>query len=185
MFLNLSINALQAMAQGGKLHVSSSLRRSTRRGVAAAFLEVRFRDTGAGIPSGDLKNLFIPFFTTKEKGTGLGLPISQRIIENHGGTIEVRSQAGRGLHLHGAAAGGGRRLRLLRREQEAPPAPPRRAQLHPAPAPLDPGESEPIRIVPPPAPCPDRAWVTRARDGGPAFNVAGNWRFAGGRRVTG
>ena len=58
--------------------------------------EVRFRDSGVGIPPGDLKNLFIPFFTTKEKGTGLGLPISQRIIENHGGTIEVRSQPGEG-----------------------------------------------------------------------------------------
>src|SRR6185295_13494528 len=61
-----------------------------------AFLEVRFRDTGVGIPPGDLRNLFIPFFTTKDKGTGLGLPISQRIIENHGGTIEVRSQPGAG-----------------------------------------------------------------------------------------
>lgn len=95
-FLNLSLNALQAMPQGGKLVISTSLRRATRRGAAAAFLEVRFRDTGVGIPPGDLKNLFIPFFTTKEKGTGLGLPISQRIIENHGGTIEVRSQPGEG-----------------------------------------------------------------------------------------
>ena len=95
-FLNLSLNALQAMPQGGKLWISTALRRSTRRGAAAAFLEVRFRDTGVGIPAGDLKNLFIPFFTTKEKGTGLGLPISQRIIENHGGTIEVRSQPGEG-----------------------------------------------------------------------------------------
>jgi signal transduction histidine kinase len=91
-FLNLMINALQAMTNGGRLVVSTSLRSSTRRGAAAAFLEVRFRDTGVGIPPNDLKNLFIPFFTTKEKGTGLGLPISQRIIENHGGTIEVRSQ---------------------------------------------------------------------------------------------
>lgn len=95
-FLNLAINALQAMPQGGKLHVTSSLRRSTRRGAAAAFLEVRFRDTGVGIPTSDLRSLFIPFFTTKEKGTGLGLPISQRIVENHGGTIEVRSQPGTG-----------------------------------------------------------------------------------------
>jgi signal transduction histidine kinase len=95
-FLNLSLNALQAMPGGGKLWISTALRRSTRRGAVAAFLEIRFRDAGVGIPAGDLKNLFIPFFTTKEKGTGLGLPISQRIIENHGGTIEVRSQPGEG-----------------------------------------------------------------------------------------
>ena len=97
-FLNLSLNAVQAMPQAGpgKLLISTALRRATRRGAAAAFLEVRFRDTGVGIPPGDLKNLFIPFFTTKDKGTGLGLPISQRIIENHGGTIEVRSQPGEG-----------------------------------------------------------------------------------------
>jgi len=95
-FLNLSLNALQAMPDGGRLFVSTAIRRATRRGAAAAFLEVRFRDTGVGIPPGDLRNLFIPFFTTKEKGTGLGLPISQRIIENHGGTIEVRSQPGMG-----------------------------------------------------------------------------------------
>ncbi|MBN2575361.1 MAG: hypothetical protein JXP73_12430 [Deltaproteobacteria bacterium] len=95
-FLNLAINALDAMPQGGRLRVSTSLRRSTRRGASAAFLEVRFRDDGVGIPPVELRNLFIPFFTTKEKGTGLGLPISQRIIENHGGTIEVRSQPGSG-----------------------------------------------------------------------------------------
>jgi two-component system, NtrC family, sensor histidine kinase HydH len=95
-FLNLTLNALQAMPQGGRLQIATNLRRATRRGAAAAFVEVRFRDNGVGIPPHDLKNLFIPFFTTKEKGTGLGLPISQRIIENHGGTIEVRSQPGAG-----------------------------------------------------------------------------------------
>jgi signal transduction histidine kinase len=95
-FLNLGLNALQAMPQGGKLTISTGVRRGARRGEPASFLEVRFRDTGQGIAPGDLKNLFIPFYTTKERGTGLGLPISQRIIENHGGTIEVRSQPGKG-----------------------------------------------------------------------------------------
>ncbi|MCG5056178.1 MAG: hypothetical protein KA712_24790 [Myxococcales bacterium] len=95
-FLNLMLNALQAMPSGGKLHVSTTLRRATRRGAAAAFFEVRFKDTGAGIPPENLKDLFVPFFTTKDQGTGLGLPISQRIIENHGGTIEVRSRVGVG-----------------------------------------------------------------------------------------
>jgi signal transduction histidine kinase len=93
-FLNLAINAVQAMPSGGKLTISTALRKPGRR--STSMLEVRFRDTGVGIPAADLKNLFIPFYTTKDKGTGLGLPISQRIIENHGGTIEVRSRVGVG-----------------------------------------------------------------------------------------
>jgi signal transduction histidine kinase len=95
-FLNLAINAVQAMPSGGKLTISTGVRKSRRPGGAPSSLEVRFRDTGLGIPGPELKNLFIPFYTTKEKGTGLGLPISQRIIENHGGTIEVRSRVGVG-----------------------------------------------------------------------------------------
>ena len=93
-FLNLAINAVQAMPSGGKLTISTALRKPGRR--STPMLEVRFRDTGVGIAAADLKNLFIPFYTTKDKGTGLGLPISQRIIENHGGTIEVRSRVGVG-----------------------------------------------------------------------------------------
>jgi signal transduction histidine kinase len=95
-FLNLSLNALQAMPNGGKLWISTALRRSTRRGAPAAFMEVRFRDAGVGIPAGDLKNLFIPFFTTKEKGTGLGLAFVKEIVAEHGGTIRVDSEVGRG-----------------------------------------------------------------------------------------
>ena len=95
-FLNLAINAVQAMPEGGRVTISTSVRKGGRRGAPAQFLEVRFRDSGPGIPQAVLKNLFIPFYTTKEKGTGLGLPISQRIIENHGGTIEVRSRIGVG-----------------------------------------------------------------------------------------
>jgi two-component system, NtrC family, sensor histidine kinase HydH len=154
-FLNLSLNALQAMPQGGKLWISTALRRSTRRGAPAAFLEVRFRDAGVGISAGDLKNLFIPFFTTKEKGTGLGLPISQRIIENHGGTIEVRSQPGEGAtftvllpieaDVYAAyseairAAEAARVAEAARRAPPAPMLPPPPPGRMPPPAPAGPG----------------------------------------------
>ncbi len=63
---------------------------------AAEVIEVSVRDTGPGIAPKVLKNLFIPFFTTKDQGTGLGLAISQRLIQNAGGTIEVQSQSGAG-----------------------------------------------------------------------------------------
>jgi signal transduction histidine kinase len=91
-FLNLGLNAVQAMRDGGTLQVSTGRRASRRRGEPGAFVEVRFHDTGPGISREHMKNLFIPFFTTKEKGTGLGLPISQRIVTQHGGIIEVRSE---------------------------------------------------------------------------------------------
>ena len=54
------------------------------------------RDTGPGISQKVLKNLFIPFFTTKERGTGLGLAISQSLVQNAGGTIDVQTQSGAG-----------------------------------------------------------------------------------------
>src|ERR1044071_9128756 len=73
----------------------STRRRRSRLGYGQ-FCEVRFRDTGHGIPRDRLKKLFIPFYTTKQKGTGLGLAISHRIINQHGGTIEVRSTLGQG-----------------------------------------------------------------------------------------
>ena len=142
-FLNLSLNALQAMPDGGRLLISTGLRRATRRGAAAAFLEIRFRDTGVGIEPGDLKNLFIPFFTTKDKGTGLGLPISQRIIENHGGTIEVRSQPTEGatftvlLPVEADAYAAYAALDSGRRTPTAPPLP------------LPGGASAPVRLPPP------------------------------------
>ncbi|MDB4963002.1 MAG: signal transduction histidine kinase, nitrogen specific, NtrB [Myxococcales bacterium] len=94
-FLNLGQNAMQAMPDGGTLEILSTRRRRSRLGYGQ-FAEVRFRDTGIGIPRDRLKKLFIPFYTTKQKGTGLGLAISHRIINQHGGTIEVRSTIGQG-----------------------------------------------------------------------------------------
>ena len=94
-FLNLGQNALQAMPDGGSLEILTTRRRRSRLGYGQ-FAEVRFRDSGVGIPRDKLKKLFIPFYTTKQKGTGLGLAISHRIVNQHGGTIEVRSTIGQG-----------------------------------------------------------------------------------------
>ncbi len=95
-FLNLGLNAVQAMEGRGTLRVITRLRHGTKGGELAAFVEIAFQDSGKGIPEESLSDIFIPFFTTREGGTGLGLPICQRIIENHRGAIEVRSHAGKG-----------------------------------------------------------------------------------------
>jgi two-component system sensor histidine kinase AtoS len=58
-----------------------------------------FQDTGPGIPTEIIKNIFNPFFTTKDKGTGLGLAITHKVIAEHGGRIEVTSHAGNGTRF--------------------------------------------------------------------------------------
>ncbi|MBI5025791.1 MAG: histidine kinase, partial [Nitrospirae bacterium] len=100
-FLNLSINAIQAMPEGGVLKITTALRNSEEISeglseIKTEWLEIKFEDTGVGISEEDIKNIFNPFFTKKVKGTGLGLSISQRIIEDHCGRIMVRSQPGKG-----------------------------------------------------------------------------------------
>jgi signal transduction histidine kinase len=101
-FSNLIANAIQAMPNGGDLTVSTSLEN-------AAFLApqagntpaepavcVTIADTGQGISPDRLSRIFDPFYTTKEKGLGLGMAITHRIIEDHKGTIDVQSQVGLG-----------------------------------------------------------------------------------------
>jgi signal transduction histidine kinase len=90
---NLLRNALQALPSGGTINVSTG-KRVNRAGQIE--VEVVVRDSGSGIAPEDLDNLFIPFFTTKSEGTGLGLPISQRIVEAHHGDLEVQSHPGKG-----------------------------------------------------------------------------------------
>ncbi|HUJ27620.1 MAG TPA: ATP-binding protein [Myxococcales bacterium] len=106
-FINLALNAVQAMPDGGRLTVRTrrphapvelALSDSSPR-YSADQVEVRFADTGAGIPEDALDRIFIPFYTTKTKGTGLGLAISQRIVKGHGGTIEVQSRVGEGTEF--------------------------------------------------------------------------------------
>jgi two-component system, NtrC family, sensor histidine kinase HydH len=78
------------------LKISTRMRRGSKRGELASFVEIIFQDSGRGIPPESLSDIFIPFYTTKDGGTGLGLPICQRIVENHKGNIEVQSSPGRG-----------------------------------------------------------------------------------------
>jgi PAS domain S-box-containing protein len=87
-FQNLTSNAVEAMPSGGSL--SLSVRAHGDKVVAEV------ADTGVGMDSATLRQLFNPFFTTKSKGLGLGLPICQRLVEAHGGEISVRSEEGKG-----------------------------------------------------------------------------------------
>ncbi len=87
-FVNLITNAVQAMPEGGVLSVR------TRKDGADVVIWVA--DTGAGIPEEAMPNLFQPFFTTKEKGIGLGLSVTRSLVEGHRGTINVESHVGQG-----------------------------------------------------------------------------------------
>jgi PAS domain S-box-containing protein len=88
--LNLIRNALEAMPEGGRLKVSTALRRFPSGRIPAA--EIFVSDTGHGIPEDLLDQIFKPFFTTRANGTGLGLPISASIIRGHGGRIHARNR---------------------------------------------------------------------------------------------
>ncbi|MDF2679663.1 MAG: sensor histidine kinase [Brevibacillus sp.] len=87
-FLNLMKNAIESMPEGGVVTVTAKQEGDR--------LLIVFTDQGSGIPEEWLEKLGEPFFTTKETGTGLGLMVSHKIIADHGGTIHVRSQMGKG-----------------------------------------------------------------------------------------
>lgn len=86
---NLVNNGLQAMPQGGRLHLAAK-----QEGGKEVLIQIT--DTGEGIPEENLGKVFDYYFTTKEKGMGLGLPIAHKIIREHGGSVEVQSTVGRG-----------------------------------------------------------------------------------------
>ncbi len=92
--LNLVLNGIDASREKEE-PVSLKTRLLSDRNL----VEMRVRDRGCGIPEKDLDQIFIPFFTTKQHGTGLGLAVCQRIIHNHGGTIFPESRLGQGTEF--------------------------------------------------------------------------------------
>ncbi len=91
LLLNLVLNALQAIDGSGFVELIA--------GTEDGFAVVKVRDNGRGISPDHLKNIFRPFFTTKRQGTGLGLSLSRRIVEQHGGSIAVESTLGKGTEF--------------------------------------------------------------------------------------
>ena len=110
--LNLMINAQEAIDGTGTISVTVSERESegSRGSGPRRFAVIEVRDSGAGIRPDDLAHVFVPFFSTKLGGTGLGLAIANRIVERHGGNLEIDSKVGAGTTL---------RLRLPRAERPA------------------------------------------------------------------
>ncbi|HSQ77677.1 MAG TPA: ATP-binding protein [Nitrospirota bacterium] len=86
-FTNLFQNAVEAMPEAGTLTIEALMDRD---------LKIAISDTGMGIPSGQIKKIFLPFFTTKDRGVGLGLALVHKIILSHGGRIEAESREGQG-----------------------------------------------------------------------------------------
>ncbi len=90
-FLNILLNAMQAMPEGGAIYIELSAYGNT--------LTIVFCDEGPGISDETLNKIWEPFFTTKDKGSGLGLPIVRKIIEGHGGDIEIENAPEKGAQV--------------------------------------------------------------------------------------
>jgi signal transduction histidine kinase len=92
-FLNILLNAIEATPEKGEIVIKT---RSFEKPGGEPYIQVEFTDNGRGIPEERLEDIFTPFFTTKEKGSGLGLSISQQIVQDHRGYINVESELNKG-----------------------------------------------------------------------------------------
>jgi two-component system sensor histidine kinase PilS (NtrC family) len=98
-FWNLAVNAFDAMADGGVLTITTGSRRVEVEGHRTDVIEIAFQDKGEGIPKQNFDKIFLPFFTTKKEGSGLGLAQVHRIVDLHGGWIKVESDVGNGARF--------------------------------------------------------------------------------------
>jgi signal transduction histidine kinase len=92
--LNLGRNALEASPAGSRVSITARLNVAS-----PTVMEIIIKDNGDGIAGKDLTQIFVPFFTTKQEGTGLGLPIARKIIESHGGSLTLASKPGQGTRV--------------------------------------------------------------------------------------
>jgi signal transduction histidine kinase len=92
-FLNVLLNAVDATPENGEITVKT---RSFMKPGGESYVQIEFTDNGCGIPEEFLEDIFNPFFSTKSKGSGLGLSISHQIIQDHRGYIDVESQVNKG-----------------------------------------------------------------------------------------
>jgi two-component system, sporulation sensor kinase E len=91
-FLNLILNAMQSMPNGGQIEIRTKL-------IGTDKITVEIADNGTGISKDKISKIFDPFYTTKESGSGLGLAVTQKIILDHHGKIEVESEVGKGTEF--------------------------------------------------------------------------------------
>ena len=109
-FFNVMRNALQAMPDGGSLRIVLE--------VSDSFVAIAFQDTGSGIAADDLGRIFEPYHTTKTEGSGLGLMVVQRIVQDHGGEIDIVSKPGGGTSFTILLPRAERRVRMLKARQD-------------------------------------------------------------------
>lgn len=96
-FLNILLNAVEATPENGEIRIKT---RSFKKPGGEPYVQIEFTDTGCGIPSEYLEEIFNPFFTTKTTGSGLGLSISNQIVQDHRGYIEVESEERKGTSFY-------------------------------------------------------------------------------------
>ena len=95
--LNIAVNARDAMPNGGAITVAGRNRPEiVVDGLHGDFVELSITDTGGGMSAETQRRVFEPFFTTKARGTGLGLAVVRRIVEDHRGEVQIHSEPGRG-----------------------------------------------------------------------------------------
>ncbi|MBI5325544.1 MAG: hypothetical protein HZB41_09805 [Ignavibacteriae bacterium] len=98
-FINLITNSIDAIDGSGMIRIKTFIEKASRE-IEQDYVVTAISDTGTGISPEDLPKVFNPFFTRKAEGTGLGLPITQRIIYNHNGIIDIESVVGKGTTFY-------------------------------------------------------------------------------------